>query len=362
MNDRPTPPPPPPVPAPAPPPSSSNGRVLGCLAILGLLVLLGSLTINLVLFAALVADADSASMAGGSNRPYQEILVDGESALKKGDDRIIQLEITGVISNFSESELSPSMVETFRRQVKQALKDDKVKALLVRINSPGGEVLASDILYHEIKKAAAKKPVLVFMESVAASGGFYAAMGAENIMANELTLTGSIGVIVQTLTYQELGEKVGVDFYTYTSGPNKAMFGGPKPITPEQADLIRGIVGESYNRFLSIVAESRDLEANALKATLADGRVLTGQQALDGKLIDELGYLDDAFAKIRDLAKAPGAKIVRYRRELNIFEVFSALGQAQATSPEIKVNLLPDVPRLQSGIPYYLAPYIFQSP
>ncbi len=331
---------------------------MGCLAIMGLLVLLGSLTINLVLFVALVADAESTTMAtSGPNRPYQEILVDGQ---RSADDKIIQLEINGVITNFSESELSPSMVETFRRQVKQALKDDNVKAILVRINSPGGEVLASDILYHEIKKASAEKPVLAYMESVAASGGFYAAMGAENIMANELTLTGSIGVIVQTLTYQQLGEKVGVDFYTFTSGPNKSMFGGPNPITPEQEDLIRGIVGESYDRFLTIVAESRELEADALRTTLADGRVLTGQQALDGKLVDELGYLDDAFAKVRDLAKAPDAKIMRYRRELNIFEVFSALGQAQS-NPEIKVNLLPDMPRLQSGIPYYLAPYLFQS-
>lgn len=346
--------PPPPVPA-SPPPPPSTSRLKGCLVVVGLMVLLGSLMINLLLFFALVANTGSGSSVAGSGlRDYQEELLEGDADEKEA---ILQLEINGVITNFSESELKPSMVQTFRRQIKQGLKDDKVKAILVKINSPGGEVLASDILYHEIKLASEKKPLLVYMGSVAASGGFYAAMGADIVMANELTLTGSIGVIVQTLTYQQAGEKIGVTFNTFTSGPNKAMFGGAKPISPEQAAIIQGIIAQSYSRFLGIVAKSRDLEADQLKQVLADGRVLTGQQALDGKLVDELGYLEDAYAKARDMAKAKDAKIVRYRPEISFLDFFNLFGEVRVPA-KIEVDLWPDLPKVQPGLPYYLAPHL----
>jgi len=353
MSDT-TPPPTPPasVPPPGPPPRRSFGRVRGCLAIVGLLMLALSIFINLLLFLALMIEADPSSMQ--ANRPYQEEYVQGDQHTA---EKVLIIDLSGIITNFSDSELSPSMVETFRRQMEQGLDDHDVKAILVRINSPGGEIMASDMLYHEIKKAADQKPLVVFMESMAASGGFYAAMGSEFIMANELTLTGSIGVIVQPIPYDQLGEKIGVKFNTFTSGPNKAMFGGAKPITPEQASIIEGIIEAGYTRFLDIVGKSRDLEPDFLKQKLADGRVLTGQQAKDAGLVDELGYLEDAIAKARDMGKAKKAKVVRYRAEINIFELFGFGGKA-GVPDKIEVNLVPDLPRLQPGLPYYLAPHI----
>ncbi|MEM1058081.1 MAG: signal peptide peptidase SppA [Verrucomicrobiota bacterium] len=351
------PPPGQPYPSPAPAPPASSGRLKGCLLVAGLLVLMGSMLVNLVLFAALIGKSEARSTLQAA-KPYQEEFVDGD---RDADSKILLLEITGVITNFSDSEITPSMVEIFRRQLRQGVGDDAIKAILIKINSPGGEVMASDILYHEIKKAREEKPLMVFMESVAASGGFYAAMGSEFVMANELTLTGSIGVIVQTLTYEQLGEKIGVKFNTFTSGPNKAMFGGPTQITPQQAEIIRSIVEESYGRFVGIVGESRQIDPDELRAKLADGRVLTGEQAKEAGLIDELGYVEDAYAKARELGKAKDAQIIRYRPEINFLELFSIFGEAQA-NPTLEVNLLPHLPRLRPGMPYYLAPHLLLSP
>src|SRR5919106_5228466 len=193
------------------------------------------------------------------------------------------------------------MVGDMRLALQQAREDENVRAVVLEIDSPGGEVTASDIIYNWLVKTRAKKPVVVYMDSVAASGGYYVACGGKYLMANETTITGSIGVIIQTLNYEQMFNKIGLASVVFKSGKFKDMLNGARPITPEERDYIQSFIMKTYDKFLGIVAKERNLSANLLRNTIADGRILSGKDAFENKLIDGLGELDDAFAKAKQL-------------------------------------------------------------
>src|SRR5437868_1220039 len=130
-------------------------------------------------------------------------------------------------------------------------------------------------------------------------------------MANETTITGSIGVIIQTLNYEQLFNKVGLASVVFKSGKFKDILNGARPMTPEERDYIQGFVMKTYDKFLGVVAQERHLSADMLRNTIADGRILSGKEALENKLIDGVGQLEDAFAKAKELGSAPDAAIVR---------------------------------------------------
>src|SRR4029079_19693247 len=184
--------------------------------------------------------------------------------------------------------------------------------IVLEIDSPGGEVTASDVIYNSVVKARAKKPVVVYMDSLAASGGYYVACGGKYLMANETTITGSIGVIIQTLNYKQLFNKIGLASVVLSSGKFKDMLKGARPVSPEERDYVQSFVMKSYDKFLGIVARERNVPADGLRNTVADGRILSGKDALEDKLIDGLGQIEDAFAKARQLGNAPNAAIVKY--------------------------------------------------
>ena len=172
-----------------------------------------------------------------------------------------------------------------------------MRAVVLEVDSPGGEVTAADIIYNAVVKTRAKKPVVVYMDSLAASGGYYISCGGKYLMANETTITGSIGVIIQTLNYEQLFNKIGLASVVFKSGKFKDMLNGARPITPEERDYIQSFVMKTYDKFLGIVARERNLPAESLRNTVADGRILSGKDALEDKLIDGLGQIEDAFAK-----------------------------------------------------------------
>lgn len=252
-------------------------------------------------------------------------------------------------------------MHAIKRQLEQAVADENAKAVVLRINSPGGEVTASDILYDAVKKATAKKPVVVYMDSMAASGGYYVACGATKIVASETTLTGSIGVIIETMSYHELFSKVGLGTQTFTSGAFKDSLSGARPMRDDEKAYVQNLVSQMYDRFLGIVSAARQQPADLLKATVADGRVVTGREALNAKLVDQIGYVEDAYALARELGKSPDAAVVKYRHEVSLFDALGLATARSASAQPVKVEVGLGggaLPRLQPGVLYYL-PSIF---
>ena len=245
--------------------------------------------------------------------PVQEVQLSGA-----GDAKVLLLDLSGVISSQDKDGLisQPNMLATFKEELTRASKDDKIKAVVVRINSPGGTVNASDILYHELKQFKVKRnvPVIASMMDVAASGGYYLAMASDAILVHPSTVTGSIGVIMLTVNAKGLLEKVGVEANAITSGPRKDMGSPFRVMTDEEKAIFQGVIDSFYQRFLTVVQEGRpQLSADQLKK-LADGRIYTGEQAKAAGLVDEIGYLDEAIELAKKKAGLSEARVVTYRR------------------------------------------------
>ncbi len=235
-----------------------------------------------------------------------------------GDGKVLLLDLSGVISSQDKEGIipQPNMLAMFKEELTMASKDDKIKAVVVRINSPGGTVTASDILYHELREFKAKKkvPVIASMMDVAASGGYYLAMAADNVLVHPSTVTGSIGVIMLTVNARGLLEKVGVEASAITSGPRKDMGSPFRVMTAEERGIFQSVIDSFYQRFLAVVQEGRpNLSAEQIKK-LADGRIYSGDQAKAAGLIDEIGYLDDAIQLAKKKAGLTEARIVTYGR------------------------------------------------
>lgn len=328
-------------------------RAFGIATSVVLLVLLG---LSLLLNVALVISAPFRGLSAPSG-PHQF----RETLLYEGDHgaKIVHIDVEGMISNFGGGFLGSSVAQT-KSMLEAAAADPEARAILLRVNSPGGEITASDVLYRAVQRAAAKKPVVVYLDSVGASGGYYIACGGSHIMANETTLTGSIGVIIQSLNYKELLGKVGLDAVVFTSGKFKDMLSPSREMRPEEQAYVQGMVDEMYERFVGIVAEAREIPVETLKNGVADGRVLTGKTALEQGLIDATGYLEEAYAKARELGGASNARIVRYSPNVGLGSLVGLLGKASngASSEEGKTVRLevghPGLPRLQPGAVYLL--------
>lgn len=274
-------------------------------------------------------------------------------------NKIAVLYLYGVISSsadqFPDEE---GLVGWMRAQVEHALDDARVKAIIVRINSPGGEVVASDAIYRALVEARNHKPVVAYMDSVAASGGYYVAVGAQHVMASDLTITGSIGVILQTLTLRGLMDKVGIQAHTFRSGKYKDLLNPTREPTEDEKELVQGLIMEVYDKFVSIVAEERGLDVEQLRNGLADGRILSGKQALEAGFIDELGYFDDAVERTKELAGIQYAKLVRYRVPFSLSHLLRFRGPM--LPPRVQVDLMPQAIRLEPGKLYFLPSYLFE--
>ncbi|MBI3994824.1 MAG: signal peptide peptidase SppA [Nitrospirae bacterium] len=246
--------------------------------------------------------------------PLQEKRVAGS-----GKDKIVLVDLTGVISEEEKgSSLAPepNPVARIKEELKMASRDPAVKAVVLRINSPGGTVTASDLIHHELevfKKQTGKKVIASILD-LGASGGYYVAAAADRIMAHPTTVTGSIGVIMLSVNVEGLLEKIGVTGTSIKSGDKKDMGSPLRPMTPEERQLFQGVINQMYDRFVSVVAAGRkNLSLDQVKRA-ADGRIYTAQQALDLGLVDRIGYLDDALALAKTEAGLREASVVIYAR------------------------------------------------
>jgi protease-4 len=234
------------------------------------------------------------------------------------DGKIAIIEVEGVIANTRQGGFLTTgehPVAKFTEQLDSARRDKSVKAVVLRINSPGGTVTASELMHHEIKRLRASgKPVVAMMMDVAASGGYYIACAADEIMACNSTVTGSIGVVMQTMEVTKTMEMIGVKAHTIKSGDQKAAGSPFEELQPKQREVFQKIINELYDQFVDVVAEGRPDLSREQVLPLADGRVYTAKQALDLKLIDRIGSMRDAINLAKEKSGVKKAKVVSYRR------------------------------------------------
>jgi protease-4 len=310
------------------------------------------------------------TMGGGRGRlagpKLDEVLIEDNDASVK----LAVIDVNGIITSRVADQGGYTMVDIMRAQLDRAKDDTKVKAVLLRVDSPGGEVLASDEIYRLLTgfQKESGKPVITSMGNLAASGGYYVSSASRWIVANELTITGSIGVIMHTWNYRTLMNKVGLLPEVYKSGKYKDMLSGerkPDEIPPEERAMVQGLIDETYARFKTVVAEGRDAAHSKNQAQgkllasdwkdYADGRVLSGSQAYDLGFVDELGDFRDAINRAKKIAGMPrDANLIQYRQRYDLSDVFRLFGKTKA--PVIKVDLGMDIPKLDAGCLYFLCP------
>ena len=247
-------------------------------------------------------------------------------------DRIALIRIEGPIIDSKET----------IDEMKDYVKDASVKAIVLRIDSPGGAVAPSQEIYEEVRKATAKKKIVVSMGSVAASGGYYIASPATKIVANPGTLTGSIGVIMEIPNVEGLMNKIGVKTEVIKSGQHKDIASVFRGIKKEEKQILQNVLDNVHDQFIAAVAEGRKMVLEDVKK-IADGRVFTGEQALKVGLVDELGNLEDAVKTAAKLSGIKGEPVVVTKKErFSFFDILRGRMPKELTNmfPSVKVQYL----------------------
>jgi protease-4 len=245
-----------------------------------------------------------------------ETVIDGE-----GRDKILLIDISGVLSTEEKDgafsfRKEASIVARIREELKKATTDKRIKGLILRVNSPGGTVTSSDIIYREIKKFKERKglPVIACIMELAASGGYYVSLASDAIIAHPTSVTGSIGVIALKFNAKGLMEKIGIEDETIKAGDKKDLWSPFRPSTEEEREIMQNMLDDFHGKFMDIVAEGRkELTRERIKV-LADGRIYSAEQALKEKLIDGIGYLDDVIEMVKEKAGVDKAKVIVYHR------------------------------------------------
>lgn len=264
----------------------------------------------------------------------EEVLEDGDE-LKK----IVVLEVNGVIQEGEDTESLFTAASydhrAFLKMIEQAKNDDTVKAIVLRVNSPGGGVVESAEIHDQFVKLKkeTKKPIYVSMGAMAASGGYYISTMADKIFASPETITGSLGVIMQNINYEGLAKKYGVEFVTVKSGPYKDIMSPSRKMTEEERNILQSLIRNSYDGFVKVISEGRHIPESEVRK-IADGRIYDGRQAKQLKLIDEFGYLDDTIAAMKKDHHLEGAQVVTYTNELPFSSLFQMSMQRLSTASQ----------------------------
>jgi protease IV len=350
--------------APTRPPRKGSGWKVAAIVLLPLLALS-------FLFNVRHALGSFVNVKGGGGRTVGPRLE--EVVLKSSDtaNKVAVVNVDGIITGEVAEQGGFSMVSVIKEQLQQARRDKDVKAVILKVDSPGGEVLAADEISKAIMEFQEKsgKPVVVSMGSLAASGGYYVSAPCEWIVANELTITGSIGVIMHGFNYRGLLDKVGVRPEVYKSGKFKDMLSGtkePDEIDPQEKQMVQSLIDETFDRFKEVVRDGRHASyltnkkaGQALSSNwedYADGRILSGREAYKLGFVDELGDFDKAVQRAEQLAriKNTGANLIQYEPVFDISNLFRLFGKSD--SKGVKLDLGVEIPKLRAGYLYFISP------
>ncbi len=235
-------------------------------------------------------------------------------------DKILIIDINGVISSIDNDSLlgigTKNTVEEVKDRLLKAEQDPNIKALVLRLNSPGGEVTSSDIIYEELKryKENTNVKIVTCLMDLGTSGAYYVAVSSDKIVAHPTTVTGSIGVITQLFNLKKLADSIGLEFVAIKSDDKKDMGSMFKHLTEEERQIFQNLIDTMFNRFIDVVAEGRPSMTREEIRKLADGRIFTAKEALENKLIDKIGYLNDAIELAKKEAGIDDANIIFYKR------------------------------------------------
>ena len=326
----------------------------GCCAIVIILFLILVLAVLL---------SDKASDSGNPAKEYAEEFLTGNSS---GEKKVAVIDINGIILNQRNSYGSSiSDSEDICKQLKKAEEDDDVCAVILNLNTPGGEVTAADDIHDAVTlfRKKTKKPVIALMNSIAASGGYYVAVACDRIVSGRLTMTGSIGVIINTYNYKGLFDKIGVVSEVYKSGAMKDMLNGARPRTPQEVELVQDLVNECYSEFVRLVSIGRRIpESKIRNSAIGDGRIIHGKKALEMGLVDEIGRMKEAVAAAEKLSgNSPSSlKAVRYKRNFSFVDIlFGAMAPGSSRVQIRMPSVLPET-ELPRGRLYFLPEHLIQ--
>lgn len=330
----------------------------------GLWIFLGLLIFGLLAGVMLIFGAMMSAISGGMashshgllslERPVdQEPQFEEEWSYGRGDEKVVRIAVDGVIMRGAEGglfEVPVDPIESVLAQIRAATNDEDVRAILLEVNSPGGGVTPSDEIYAALKRFKEddeERKVVVFMRDLCASGGYYVSMAGDWLIAEPTTIVGSIGVIMSTYNIKGLGEKIGLKDVTIKSGKNKDLLNPFTDTDPEQLAILQKMIDATYERFFGIVKDNRQIREATLRE-LADGRVLDAADALKQKLVDQIGYFDDAVAKTSELLGEDDIKLIRYQSHGSLLDRLLAVESRAKASP-LSVEAIKDAarPRLQ---------------
>ncbi|PLR98149.1 signal peptide peptidase SppA [Bacillus sp. T33-2] len=329
-----------------------NGKRWAALAIAAGLFLVSVLVNFLSAFAFEEVESSFTDLFAVSDEMFVEDIIENGSEF----DKIAVLSVDGVIQDTGAPtgflETAGYNHKLFMDQLDHVKEDDAVKAIILRINSPGGGVVESAEIHDKIKEIQkeTKKPVYVSMGAIAASGGYYISAPADKIYASPETMTGSLGVIMQGINYEGLAEKYGVDFVTIKSGPYKDIMSPTREMTEEERSIMQSMINNSYEGFVKVISEGRGMSPEQVKS-IADGRIYDGRQAKDLKLIDGFGYFDDVVEIVKKDKKLGDAQVVSYSENIGFGSLFSMgahklMGKDLEMAGLMKILSQPNSPRL----------------
>ncbi len=272
-------------------------------------------TTSALLLGALLLTAAGCISVGPMLTGKMETVVVRESPRWLEFNRIALVEVEGVIGSGGGLLRGGTTAADVREKLKRAARDGGVRAVVLRINSPGGEVGASDTIYREVLRFRREtgKPVVACLMDTAASGAYYVACAADRIVASPNAVTGSVGVVIQLLNVEGLFGKLGLRTITIKTGQMKDIGSPTRPMTDKEREVLAGIAEGHFERFLRVVREARPEMTDPDAATISDARVLTAQQALDLHMVDGVAYLEEAIADARKLAGIETADVILYR-------------------------------------------------
>lgn len=309
---------------------------LGAAAIL-LVVSLGLNTVMALFKSDFFSDIDS--FMTDDYEAYEYVLEDGDT-----NNRIAYLQVDGTIQDVGSGSLWETESydhQAFLYQLESILNDDTVAGIVLMVNSPGGGVIESAQIYDKLVEIKEQRdiPIYVSMGSMAASGGYYISAPADKIFAHRETITGSIGVIMQSINYKELAEKVGIKYETFKSGEHKDMLNPTRDVTTEERAMLQEMIDESYEEFVDIIEVGRGMSEADVKK-VADGRILSGSQAIKAGLVDELADVEQVIENLRQDYDLKDAELFQYGYETESWKSLLGMKLGSFIGPSAEEKML----------------------